>query len=39
MFNLDLTWLFIFAFIGLVFGCWKLIEIVIWIFQHVHIAF
>lgn len=28
--------LFIFAIIGLIFGVWKLIEIIIWMFSHLH---
>ena len=37
-YNFNLTPLFVLAFIGLTFGTWKIVEIIIWIFRHVQIA-
>jgi uncharacterized membrane protein len=38
----DFSWLFrilaVLALIGLTLGVWKLVEIIIWIVQHVHIG-
>jgi hypothetical protein len=33
-----LLWLCIFAAIGLIFGIWKIIEIVFWLYHHISIV-
>jgi hypothetical protein len=37
--NIDLTPVFVLAGIGVIFGLWKIIELIIWIVSHVHISF
>ena len=39
MFDFDPRPIFILALLGLTLGMWKLFEIVVWLFQHVHISF
>jgi hypothetical protein len=35
-FDKVLFWLLIFALLGVALGVWKLIEIIIWVFSHLH---
>jgi hypothetical protein len=36
MIDLKLGPLIVLAFIGVSFGLWKLVELIVWVFQHLH---